>query len=116
MSAEEFIPIVITLGLFLLIFGLRYLANKERMAMIERGITLLQRRADPLLPMRAGLLMLGSGIGLMLAFLLDHSMFNNENNDLEPLYFGFIFIFGGAALFLAYLLEKKNNDRQQKSE
>lgn len=32
------VPILISLGAFLMVFGLRYLENKERMAMIERGI------------------------------------------------------------------------------
>ncbi len=33
------IPILVPLGVFAMIFGLRYFENKERMAMIEKGMT-----------------------------------------------------------------------------
>jgi len=33
-----FIPILLGLGAFAMVFGLRYLRNKENMAMIEKGM------------------------------------------------------------------------------
>lgn len=108
MNSEHLIPILITLGAFAMVFGLRYLSNKENMAMIERGLTPARRRMDSSGPMRLGLLMLGSGIGLMLAFMVDEVILHGTNNNLEPLYFGCILIFGGGALFMAYMIEKKN--------
>jgi len=35
---ELLIPITISLGVFMMIWGLRYLENKENMAMIEKGM------------------------------------------------------------------------------
>ena len=101
------IPIFSTLGLFLLIFGIVYLRNREKMAMIERGM-------DPRLQidnagsrnyiLTAGMLMIGGGIGLFLAYILEWSLMLN---DAAPIYFGMISFFGGLGLLSAYLIEKK---------
>ncbi|MBK9338612.1 MAG: hypothetical protein IPM98_19620 [Lewinellaceae bacterium] len=39
-----FIPITISLGAFLMVWGIRYLENKENMAMIEKGMEPQRRR------------------------------------------------------------------------
>lgn len=108
------IPIFSTLGFFLLIFGIVYLRNREKMAMIERGM-------DPRMKtdnsgarnyvLTAGMLMIGGGIGLFLAFILDWSMLENER-DGTAIYFAMIALFGGLGLVAAYAIEKK----QEKAE
>jgi len=104
---ELLIPIFTSLGFFLLIFGIVYLRNKEKMAMIERGM-------DPRLQvdnagsrnyvLTAGMLMVGGGIGLFLAYILEWSM---QLNDAEAIYFAMIAFFGGLGLLAAYMIEKK---------
>ncbi len=104
---ELLIPIFTSLGFFLLIFGIVYLRNKEKMAMIERGM-------DPRLQvdnagsrnyvLTAGMLMVGGGIGLFLAYILEWSM---QLNDAEAIYFAMIAFFGGLGLLAAYIIEKK---------
>jgi hypothetical protein len=101
------IPIFSVLGLLLLIFGIVYLRNREKMAMIERGM-------DPRLQidnagsrnyvLTAGMLMIGGGIGLFLAYILEWSL---RLNDAAPIYFAMIAFFGGLGLLAAYMIEKK---------
>lgn len=102
------IPILVTLGLFLCIFGIVYLYRRERMAMIERGMDprRYKSQAAPYQNLKWGLLLIGSGLGLFIAYLIDHLMFKNEG-ETDAIYFSLIAIFGGLGLFTSYLIEKK---------
>lgn len=109
--------IIVPIAMFAMIFGIYYLRNREKMAMIERGM-------DPGIGMRKsinrnsvltwGLLLIGAGIGLFLAYVLDRTIFQSQNDDNEAIYFSLIAIFGGAGLFLAYIIEKKDIDKEKK--
>jgi hypothetical protein len=89
--------IVISLGFFAMIFGIVYLYKRERMAMIERAYQNL----------KWGLLLIGAGLGLFLAFVLDHTCFSNIDEGIQAIYFSLIAIFGGLGLFASFLIEKK---------
>ena len=103
------IPIFTTLGFFSLIFGIVYLRNKERMAMIERGM-------DPRLQidtagsrnyiLTAAMLLIGAGVGLFIAFMIDWAAIEGDN-DSTAIYFACIAFFGGLGLLGAYIIEKK---------
>ncbi|HYK75569.1 MAG TPA: DUF6249 domain-containing protein [Daejeonella sp.] len=111
------VPILISLGLFALLFGLRYLSNKETMAMIQNGMDPKLNRAlpKPYQNLKWGLLLIGAGLGLFLAYLLDHTVFNYDNGfggrDNEAIYFSLIGIFGGLGLLISYMVEKKTLDK-----
>lgn len=112
------IPIIVSLGLFAMIFGIYYLKNRERISMIERGMdprTNLpkQRQSNPAFTLTLGLLLIGAGLGLFLAYLLDISVFNNYRSINPALYFSQIAIFGGSGLFTAYLIERKSNQKKE---
>jgi hypothetical protein len=102
--------IVISTGFFAMIFGIVYLHKRERMAMIERGMDprRYKSKSAPYNTLKAGLLLIGAGLGLLLAFILDDTTFKNSE-DTAAIYFSLIAIFGGAGLFLSYLIEMKNN-------
>ncbi|MBK8556531.1 MAG: hypothetical protein IPL65_12545 [Lewinellaceae bacterium] len=102
-----FIPIILGLGVFTMILGLRYLQNKENMAMIERGIEPVQkkRRTDPTQTLRNGMIFVGAGFGLLLAIIITRSF---DMGDSKGLYFALIAIFGGLGLLGAYAYERKN--------
>jgi hypothetical protein len=107
-----FIPIVVSLGVFLMIWGMRYLENKENMAMIERGIdpsTMRRRRrnADPSQTLKNSLMFIGAGIGLLLALIISKT-FGMEEGERTGVFFGLIAIFGGLGMLGAYLYERKN--------
>ncbi len=111
--------ILMPTALFAMIFGIVYLHKRERMAMIERGMDprRYKPRSAPFETLKAGLLLIGAGVGLFLAFLLDHTAFKNVGNDYDSgnvaIYFALIAIFGGAGLFLSFIMEKKNNEKEE---
>jgi hypothetical protein len=109
MDVKFLIPILISLGLFAMIFGIVYLRNRERMAMIERGMDPRSYKAHPApyQNLKWGLLLIGSGLGLFLAYLLDSTVFVNSRDENEAIYFGLVAIFGGLGLVLSYRVEKK---------
>lgn len=110
--------IIIPLALFMMIFGIVYLAKRERMAMIERGMDPRRYKPQtaPFQTLKWGLLLIGAGAGLFFAYLLDHTAFKHINGDYDndgnvAIYFALIAIFGGAGLFLSFLMEKKEADK-----
>ena len=114
------VPISLFLGAFAMIFGLRYLSNKENMAMIQNG---MDPKANKPLPqpyknLKWGLLLMGAGVGLFLAFVLDNTVFIKSegfghHEDNVPIYFSLIGLFGGLGLIISYFVEKKEVDRQE---
>jgi hypothetical protein len=100
------IPIVAIVGAFTMIVYLRRFENTERMAMIEKGVDpalfTKKKRANTSGPLRASLLFIGAGVGLLIAYFLDRA-FNRE----QIAYFSMLFIFGGLGLGAAYLVEEK---------
>jgi hypothetical protein len=109
--------ILVPLALFAMIFGIVYLSKRERMAMIERGMDprRYKPQSAPFQTLKWGLLLIGAGVGLFLAYLLDHTAFDklrgiNEDGN-TPIYFALIAIFGGLGLFSSFVMEKKHNDK-----
>ena len=100
------IPILTSLGLFAMIFGVVYLKTRENMALIEKGMNpkAYANRPAPYGSLKTGLLLLGAGVGLLIAFFLDKNI-GGWNN--EPLYFSLIAIGGGLGLVGSYAIEKK---------
>jgi hypothetical protein len=105
---EMLIPILVSLGLFAMIFGIVYLSNREKMAMIERGMDPRAYKAQPApyKNLKWGLLLMGAGLGLFFAFVLDKTIFH-VGEDNPAIYFALIAIFGGGGLVLSYKIEKK---------
>src|SRR6201991_2705048 len=101
--------IIVSLGFFGMIFGIVYLYKRERMAMIERGMDprRYKPQSAPYQNLKWGLLLIGAGVGLFLAYLLDRTAFDATRYDNEAIYFALIAIFGGLGLFASYRIEKK---------
>jgi len=101
--------IIISLGFFGMIFGVIYLYKRERMAMIERGMDprRYKPQSAPYQTLKWGLLLIGAGTGLFLAYLMDRTIFKSMEDDNVAIYFALIAIFGGLGLFLSYRMEKK---------
>ncbi len=99
--------IVMFTGFFAMIFGIVYLATRQNMAMIEKGMNPKDRvrRSAPRY-LKWGLLLIGAGVGLLLAFLVDTLMIPHE---VEPVavYFSLIAIGGGLGLVASYRIDKK---------
>lgn len=107
MSGEQIlVPITLFAGGFAMIFGIVYLRTRENMAMIEKGMNPKQwaNRPAPFKSLKLGLLFLGAGLGLFLAYMIDHNM---SGDDHEAIYFSLIAIGGGLGLIGSYAVEKK---------
>ena len=101
--------IIISLGFFAMIFGIVYLYKRERMAMIERGMDprRYKPQSAPYQTLKWGLLLIGAGLGLFLAYTLDRTLFRSTEDDNVAIYFALIAIFGGLGLFASFRMEKK---------
>jgi hypothetical protein len=118
--------ILSSLALFAMIFGLRYMSNKEKMAMIEKGMDPQMKhfrpRPAPFVNLKWGLLLVGAGLGLFAAYLLDnfalYRMHHSDNYDSDAnvaIYFALIAIGGGLGLIASYRVEKKEIlDKEEK--
>ncbi|MEO5673093.1 MAG: DUF6249 domain-containing protein [Chitinophagales bacterium] len=114
------VPIALFLGTFTMIFGLRYLSNKERMAMIERGMNPgIRRASNTSTSLRWGLIVLGVGIGLLLAFYLDKNVLvhtsPDDGGEFAALYFGLIGIFGGTGLVISHIIERRYEEKARQT-
>lgn len=121
MQAEQlvFLWLILTcLGIIAMVFGIRYMQNKENMAMIEKGldpkIKPLKPRPAPFRNLKWGLLLVGAGIGLFIAYLLDNTALYRIGHDHDDanganvaIYFALIAIGGGLGLISSYKIEKK---------
>ena len=109
-TASLFLIVMFT-GLFAMIFGIVYLSTRQNMAMIEKGMNPKEkvRRSSPRY-LKWGLLLIGSGLGLLSAFLIDTLMIPH---DVEPVavYFSMIAIGGGLGLVASYRIDKKESDK-----
>jgi hypothetical protein len=117
MGGEEvLIPIVMFAGGFAMVFGIVYMKTRQNMAMIEKGMNPKEfaNRPTPYRNLKWGLLLVGSGIGLFLAYLLDNYVLNKTGQNAfydsgrnVPIYFALIGIGGGLGLIGSYRIEKK---------
>lgn len=98
------LPIIITLGAFVMIVYIRKFENLERMAIIDKGLSPdLFKKDRPSSPvLRWALLFIGAGIGLLVGYVLDEAYRMDEVG-----YFSMLFVFGGLGLLLAYFIEEK---------
>jgi hypothetical protein len=90
------------------------------MAMIEKGLDpklKAERRPAPFRNLKWGLLMVGSGLGLFLAYILDNTILyavrqritnDPDQNANVPVYFALIAIGGGIGLIMSYKIERKS--------
>lgn len=110
------IPMVVCTGMFAMIFGIFYLRNRERMAMIERGMDPRggeYKKINHNNILTWGLLLIGAGLGLFIAYILDNTLpFTRNSDDFPAIYFSLIAVFGGAGLYLAYHIQTKESRRQ----
>ena len=106
--------IIIFVCLFLVFFGIAYLhystRNKERLALIEKGMDagiFKQSRETPpvwkVLVLNIALLLMGIGVGILVALFIQESLgFYND-----ALYPGLIFLMAGTGLMTGFFMTKK---------
>ncbi len=111
------IPIVSVIGIVTMVIFIRYYANVERMAMIEKGLNPYlnqpKQRLNPSVTLRFALLSIGAGLGILFANVL----INTTGIIEEVAFFSMILIFGGLGLLASYIFElrltKKEDQRKE---
>ncbi len=109
-----FIPITFFITVSLMIYRVVEQENQTKRKMIEAGMnpndqTKTKRRFG-FGALKAGALMIGLGLGLFLAKLLE-DIFHIANP--EAIYFGLILIFGGAGLLIAHKIARKQEQEDE---
>ena len=99
--------VLIAIGFFTAAFGIVYVLvtarNRERLAMIDKGINPLEHKKESSnLPglLRWALFLIGIGSGVFIGSVLEATTSIQE----EAAYFGSIIFFGGSGLLLAFLI------------
>ncbi len=110
---EEFlIVLVIFASVFGIVFVIASARNKERMAMIEKGVhpkdLMVDRKPNSYGILKWALLLAGLGFGLFIGSILETYTDIQE----EPAYFAASLFFGGMGLFLAFLIAKKAEEKE----
>ncbi|MCA0382403.1 MAG: hypothetical protein LCH58_09595 [Bacteroidetes bacterium] len=113
---EILVPITMFAGSFAMVFGVVYLRTRQNLAMIEKGMNPKtdKQRPAPYQNLRWGLLLIGAGIGLALAYIVCSHVLHEEENP--ALYFAFIGIGGGLGLVGSYKAEKAWLDKEEAKE
>ena len=105
MTTEGLTFLIFCMSLFALLFGNRYLANKERMYMIEKDISLEPVKKEQFFTtLKIALTLIGIGIGILAAFSLTTYVFTNLH-DPEIIYFALIGLCAGIGLLIAFFFE-----------
>ncbi|MBC7905039.1 MAG: hypothetical protein H7Y27_16545 [Gemmatimonadaceae bacterium] len=99
--------VLIVLGFFTLVFALFYMQKRQNLAMIEKNMNPREyaNRPAPYRNLKWGLLLIGAGLGLFIAYLIDQ--FGIPSRDNEIIYFALVAIGGGIGLVGSYRVEKK---------
>ena len=128
MQGDEILVMIIMLSLIALIFGIFYIRNRENMALIERGINPRNSQKaslpKPFTSLKYGLLFLGCGLGLLLAFFIDFNLNHTReigggktyHEDFPQIYFGLIAVGGGLGLVISYFVERRYFNRIRERE
>lgn len=111
-GTEMLVAILIPLGFFTMVFGIVYMFKRENLAMIEKGMNPKNQpdRPVPYKNLKWGLLLVGSGLGLLIAFLLDQYILpenrSYHDDSIAFIYFALLAIGGGLGLIRSYSVEK----------
>ena len=115
-GGEALVPITMFAGGFAMIFGIYYLKTRQNLAMIEKNMNPKEfaNRPAPYKNLKWALLLIGAGVGLFFAYLLDNFVlvsysdnFRHHGDENVAIYFSLIAIGGGLGLFGSYKMEKK---------
>jgi len=111
---ELFANVLLVLTAVILIVSLAYLIittrHKEKMALLEKGLDPKEYLFDRFLPntLKAGMLLMGVGLGFLAAFIFDEFIVtNNENPAIYP---AMVLVFGGISQIIFYKINKKKNE------
>jgi len=106
------VPIASLAAIFAIVYIVISARNRERMAMIEKGVNpqdfLVKKKVSVYSVLKWALLLVGLGLGLFLG-----SLFQTYTNiPEEPVYFACALFFGGLGLVGAFLITRNAEERK----
>ena len=111
MNEDFLIVLIVFAAIFGIVFVVVQSRNRERMAMIEKGVSpkdfMTDRKPNSYGILKWALLLVGIGFGLFIGSVLETYTSIPE----EPAYFAAALFFGGAGLFAAFLIAKRAEDK-----
>ncbi|MGO1786160.1 MAG: DUF6249 domain-containing protein [Sphingobacterium sp.] len=96
---NNFMIVLMALAFLIFLFSIRYLYNKEKLAMIEKGANYQPRKNSSFTTFKISCLLIGIGVGMFLSFLVSELVFPNISD--EPIYFSIVPICAGIALIVS---------------
>lgn len=109
---DFFIVLVIFASIFGIIFVIASARNRERMAMIEKGVNpkdfMTDKKPNSYGVLKWALLLVGLGFGLFIGSLLETYTRIQE----EPGYFAAALFFGGLGLFLSFAIARRAEEKE----
>ncbi len=121
MHGEFFIPIIFFLVIGVITVTAIFFRSKEKQMMIEKGLTseqikeLYQRKRDPNVLMKIGIILFFFGLGLGLGLWLEDMNFNHRDYGNEYWVPLCIFTFTGAGFIIANFADRFNKGKEIKS-
>jgi energy-converting hydrogenase Eha subunit C len=109
------LPIIISLGAFVMIVLIRRFDHQERLALIERGMdpaafkNSAAQKTNPAGTLRFALLAIGVGVGILAGFMLGEATAIARGTAITSM----IFIFGGIGLLISYLIHIKQEKEEK---
>jgi hypothetical protein len=104
MIVEILVPMIVFSTIFGVLFTFLTTRNRERLAMIEKGVDPTNFKPNfNRLGIKLGLLAVGVALGVLFGQLITHT----TKMDGEPATFSMIFLFGGIGLVVEHYLSKK---------
>jgi hypothetical protein len=113
-DGEVLIPITMFISFAAMTFGIVYMRTRQNLAMIEKGMNpkSKENRPAPFTSLKWGLVGIGCGAGLLLAYFIDEFIIRtnyiNRDHNNPAIYFSLIGIGGGIGLVISYMIEKKH--------
>lgn len=96
---NNFMIVTMALAFLIFLFGIRYLYNKEKLAMIEKGANYKPQNESSFTTNKLSFLLIGIGVGMFISFLLSELVLPDVPN--EPIYFSIVPICAGIALIVS---------------
>ncbi len=113
MAEDILIPLVVFGAMFGIVWVVVSARNRERMAMIEKGVDpkdFITKKSYSIYGiLKWALLLVGVGLGIFLGSLLDTYTSMPE----EATYFACALFFGGAGLAIAFMIQKKAPEEKE---
>ena len=98
--------VILIVSLVYIVMNIRH---KEKMALLEKGLDPKKFLANQFMPetLRAGMLLIGIGLGFLVALFLDEVVLPFIDNP--AIYGGSILLFGGLGLLIFYIINRRKN-------